>query len=606
MASQNSTTNQPRINFHTLATVFRCFHFLKPYLWLTVGSYLGLLTINLLKIVSPQLIRWIIDKGIGGKDLNLLTWAILGLLGLTVLKGVATFLEGRWTEVASQHVAFDARNAIQSKLTDLSFSYHDRVQAGQLLSRTIQDVDRIRFLTGRAIVRIIDSIILLIGTAVILIWMNPQLGLLSILAMPILVYRAVQFGGKVRYLAVRIQNQLALLTTRIEQNLRGARVVKAFAQEDREIARFNEANETWFDLSTQTNRIESVNLPMLDLIANIGTVAILWYGGWLVIHQQLTLGELVSFTTYLGQLVFPIRNLGSVIPAVAIASAAADRVFEILDSTSDVKDAPGAVPMPPVRGDVRFENVTFTYSKRGHVLEKINFEAPAGSVVALVGPTGSGKTTIVNLIPRFYDPTSGKITIDGQDIRNYTLHSLRNQVGIVLQETSLFATTVRANIAFGRPDASEEEVVTAAKAAQAHEFILEMPKGYDTILGEKGVNLSGGQKQRLAIARVILMDPRILILDDATSSVDTGTEFLIQQAFDQLMVGRTTFVIAHRLSTVYKADIILVLDKGKIVAQGKHGELMRTSPLYAEICERQLKPEDDAADALQRQRMEGR
>jgi ATP-binding cassette subfamily B protein len=333
-------------------------------------------------------------------------------------------------------------------------------------------------------------------------------------------------------------------------------------------------------------------MPLLNLIANLSSVAILWYGGLLVIDSHLTLGELVAFTTYMAQLLAPIRQLGMVLPAITIASASAERVFEILDAVPDVRDAPEAVDLKMGKGHVRFENVSFSYGKHSSVLRDITFEALPNQVVALLGPTGSGKTTITNLIPRFYDPTEGRTTIDGQDLREVTIKSLRNQIGMVLQETTLFAASIGENIIFGKPDATQEEIDAACKAAQAYEFIQQTAHGYETLVGERGVTLSGGQKQRVAIARALLTNPRILILDDATSSVDSETEHLIQLALEKVMEGRTTFVIAHRLSTVQRADMILVLEKGRIAARGKHEELLKISPLYQSIYHQQLKPKE--------------
>ncbi len=570
----------------------RCLGYLRPYWRLTSSAYAVLLAINGLALVIPQFIRWIVDRGIRGQETHLLGWSVLALLGLTLIKGGLSFLQGKWVEVASQSVAYDLRNAIHRKLAALSFSYHDRTETGQLLSRAVQDVERIRFLTGRALLRIAEGGTLLLGTAVMLLAMNPRLALLALAALPLLAYRALAFGRHFRPLSLAIQQQLAVLTTRLEQNLRGARVVKAFAQEEAEIAHFDRENHRWFDLAAQAARLQALNLPMMDLIANVGTISIIWYGGQLVIRGDLTLGELVAFSTYLAQLVQPVRRLGFIVSAIAQAAAAGERIFEILDAVSEVRDAPDAKPLPPVAGHVRFEKVSFAYFGRHLVLREVSFEAMPGRVIALLGATGSGKSTIINLIPRFYDAASGRITVDGYDISRVTLNSLRDQVGIVLQETTLFASTIRENIAFGRPDATDQEILAAAQAAQAHEFIVKMPQGYDTLVGERGVTLSGGQKQRVAIARALLKDPRILILDDATSSVDTETEQLIQKALERLMHGRTSFVIAQRLSTVRMADLVLVLEKGRIVAQGTHKELLRTSGLYAEIYYRQLRPQE--------------
>jgi ATP-binding cassette subfamily B protein len=557
-----------------------------------IGAYLALLGINALAVTIPQFIRWIVDWGIRGQDISRLGASVLGLLGLTLVKGGLTFWQGRWTETASQSVAYDLRNAIHRQLAALSFSYHDRAETGQLLSRAVQDVDRIRFLTGRAFLRLTDGTVLLLGTAAILIAMNPRLAVLALCTMPFLGYRAFRFGRRLRPLSLAIQQQLAVLTTRLEQNLRGARVVKAFAQEKSEIARFDRENDRWFDLSARSARLEAFNEPLIDLIANAGTVFIIGYGGWLVIRGQLTLGELVAFTTYLAQLAQPVRRLGTIIPAITQAVASGERIFEILDTVSEVQDAPDAIPLPAVRGHVRFERVSFAYFGRHRVLAEVTFEALPGQVIALLGAAGSGKSTIINLIPRFYDPTEGRILIDGYDTRCVTLNSLRDQIGIVLQETMLFAATIRENIAFGRPDATKEGIVEAARAAQAHSFIVETPNGYDTLVGERGITLSGGQRQRVAIARALLKDPRILILDDATSSVDTETERLIQVALARLMRGRTSFVIAQRLSTLRLADLILVLDKGRIAASGTHEQLLRTSGLYAEIYHHQLRPQE--------------
>jgi ATP-binding cassette subfamily B multidrug efflux pump len=576
----------------------RCLSYLRPYWQLTGAAYLLLLTITGLALVIPQLIRSSVDRGIRGQDMHTLGLSVLAILGVTLLKGGLTFLQGRWTETASQGVAYDLRNTLYRKLSALSFSYHDHAQVGQLLSRSIQDVERIRFITGRAFLRLAEGSFLLIGTAVVLFWMNPALALLALGTMPLLAYRAAAFGRRFRPISLAIQQQLAVLTTRLEQNLRGARAVKAFAQEPAELARFERENDTWFDLSAEAARLQAVNVPLLDLIANIGVVVVVWYGGFLVIRGQLTLGELVAFSAYLGQLVQPVRRLGTILPAIAQATASGERVFEILDAASEVHDRPGALPLPRVRGHVRFERVSFAYFGRHRVLDDITFEVAPGQVVALLGPTGSGKSSIINLIPRFYEATQGRITIDGHDIRSVALNSLRDQIGIVLQETTLFAATIRENIAFGRPGASEADIVEAAQAAQAHEFIMTMPLGYETYVGERGVTLSGGQKQRIAIARALLKDPRLLILDDATSSVDTDTEQLIQRALEQLMRGRTSFIIAQRLSTVRMADLILVLNKGRIAARGTHEELLRTSDLYTEIYHRQLRAQKKQANTV--------
>jgi ABC-type multidrug transport system fused ATPase/permease subunit len=585
----DQTHSKPPLN----KILWRCYQYLLPYWKLVSGAYLALLAVLAVNLLIPQFIRWIIDTGIRGSQPEVITWAVLALLGLTLLKGVLNFYQGVWSEVASQNVAFDLRNEIQEKLTQLSFSFHDQSETGELLSRAVQDVERIRFLTGRATLRILEGTLMLVVTSAVLLTMNTILAVMVMALLPFMVWRALRFGRQFRPLSLLVQQQLAVLTTAVEQNLRGSKMVKAFAQEKAEINRFEEENNTWFNLSARSAQMQAINIPFLFLIANAATVLVLWYGGLQVINENFTLGELVAFITYLGLLIEPVRRLGMIIPAVTIAGASAERIFEILDTVPDVRDAPDAKPLPGLKGGVRFENVSFAYDRR-KVLHGIDFSVDAGQIVALLGPTGSGKSTIISLVARFYDPTNGRILVDGYDIRKATLHSLRSQIGIVMQETTLFATTIRENIAFGVGQASDDEIIEAAKSAQAHDFILQMPQGYQTKVGERGVTLSGGQKQRIAIARALLMNPRLLILDDATASVDTETEHLIQQALQRLMQNRTTFVIAHRLSTVRQANLILVLESGRIAARGTHESLLSTSRLYAEIYQKQLKPQESS------------
>lgn len=584
----------PRTETPLLKLLWRVYGYLRPYWKQTLVAYASLFAILGLNTMIPQFLGWIIDTGVKGNQPQVLTWSVLVLLGLTVLKGVLNYYQGTMSEVASQNVAFDLRNEIQKKLTSLSFSFHDQSEAGELLSRAVQDVERIRFLTGRATVRILEGALLLVVTAIVMLVMDYRLALLVLATMPLLVYRALYFGSRFRPLSQLVQKQLAVLTTAVEQNLRGTREVKAYVQEDAEIERFGRENARWFDLSARSAQMQAVNLPLLFLIANLGYVAIILYGGRQVIQGQITIGEIIAFITYVGQLIEPVRRLGMIIPAVAIAGSAAERIFDILDTVSEVRDEPGAVPIGQIQGRVEFEHVSFSYGRK-KVLNDINFRVEAGQTIALLGSTGSGKSTIISLVPRFYDPSEGRVLVDGTDVRKVTLHSLRSQIGIVMQDTTLFAGTIRENITFGNEQASEEEIIRAARAAQAHEFIIQSAQGYDTRVGERGVTLSGGQRQRLAIARALLMDPRILILDDATASVDAETEHLIQLAFQNLVRGRTTFVIAHRLSTVRNADQIIVMDKGRIQAMGTHETLLTSSRLYVEIYNRQLKRQETTA-----------
>lgn len=573
-------------------------------------AYLGSIGQSAMALLIPQLVKAIVDSGIGNVPLaqsmpllyqfvtdtgiteskmSLVTWSVFLLLLLSLVRGYCTYLSGVSSEMMSQGAAFRLRNQMYDRLCHLSFRFHDTSQAGDLLARASQDVERLRFLCGRAFLSILNAFLLMVATAIVLFVMNPTLALLAMSVIPLLIYQAWSFAIRYRPLSQKIQAQLGTLTTVLEQNLRGIRVVKAFAQEELQVDQFHHANDEWFGLSADAARLRSIRIPLLDLIAGLGTVLVIYFGGRAVISQTLTLGDLLAFITYLGQLILPIRRMGMIIPFVAMAGASSQRVFEILDEESDIADSPNAQVMPPVQGKVEFQGVSFNYTDTNRAITDVNFVLEPGQILALLGPTGSGKSTLINLIPRFYDPSGGAIRIDGMDIRDVTLHSLRRQISSVLQDPLLFATSIRENISFGLESATEEQIVAAAKAAQAHEFIMEMPEQYDTRIGERGITLSGGQRQRVSIARALITDPRILILDDATSSVDTETERQIQAALDRLMENRTSIVIAQRLSTVRRADKILLLDKGQVSAFGTHNDLWQESPLYRSIYEGQMR-----------------
>jgi len=569
----------------------RIFSYLAPYWHLEVLAYLAMLGISGVLLYRPKMIQEVVDQGIGLGNTAILSRSVLLILIFTALQGALRFVETYLTEWISQRISYTMRNQLYERLTSLSFRYHDTSQAGQLLSRTTSDVDRIRRFTGRAILQLVQALVLLGSTIVILVSMQPVLAGLSLLVMPIILVYMSKYTGRIHPLWHARQDQVGVLTSRLEQNLHGMRVVRGFAQEEAEIARFAKDNDKVFDISMTIVRINALAMPLVVLMAYASAVVIIWLGGRYVIGGQLTLGGLIAFNTYVMQLVGPIRRLANLANMLGESRASADRVFEVLDAKSEVEDAPDAVPLGEIRGEVTFDHVSFEYQDGFQALRDVTFTVEAGSVVALLGPTGSGKSTITNLIPRFYDVTEGAIRIDGIDIRKVTLNSLRRQIGIVLQETILFATTIRENITFGRPDATQEEIEQAAKAAAAHEFIMAFPDGYDTYVGERGSTLSGGQRQRIAIARALLLNPRILILDDATSSVDTETEQEIQAALARLMEGRTSFIIAQRVSTVRNADLILVMDQGRLVARGKHEELIRESGIYNEIYHRQLRQE---------------
>ena len=583
-----------------MKTLLRVLGFLKPFWRYTAGAYLSLLAITGLNLVMPLILAWAVNNGITNGHVSTIEKAAALLVGLAVFRGIFTFFQGYLSEVASQGVAYDLRSKVYEHLQQLSFSYHDQAQTGQLMARATSDVEVIRQFTGRGFISLANIAVMVVAVGAVLFTMNWHLALASCVAFPFIFLTANRFNKTFRPLSQQIQQELAVLTTILQENLAGVRIVRAFAREPEQAAAFTKQNDYLLDKSLDAVKAQRSALPLMDLISNMTTVVVLWYGGMLVIQHSLNLGDLVAFNIYLASLVLPIRRLGFLVAMLSRAIASGDRVFEILDAKSEVTDAPGAVDLPPIEGRVTFRNVTFRYSGLETVLRDVSFAAEPGQMIALLGGTGSGKSTIINLIPRFYDVTSGAVLVDDMDVRKVRIESLRRQIGIVLQETVLFSGTIRENVSYGRPDADLDSIVEAAKAARAHDFIMSFPDGYDTLVGERGVTLSGGQKQRVAIARALLLDPRILILDDSTSSVDMETEYLIQQALDVLMKGRTTFVIAQRISTVRKADVILVLDKGRIVARGTHEQLIEESGLYAELYDLQLKAEREAAAAGER------
>ncbi|MCB9150965.1 MAG: ABC transporter ATP-binding protein [Caldilineaceae bacterium] len=573
----------------------RVIRYLSPYKFWAVGATLSLILVTAMNLVTPQLLRWVVDGGITAKDGWVITWGTAALAVVAIARGIFNFTQTFWGEQASQSVAFDMRNELYAKIQGLSFSYHDQAQTGQLMTRATNDVDLVRQFIGQGLFQVINAVVMVIGSASVLLWMNWELGLVTLLTVPAIGLVLAQFARNIRPMFGIIQKKLGGLNSILQENLAGIRVVKAFARSGFEEDRFEKANTDYKETNLDFVRAASASFPLIFLFSNFGTILILGYGGFQVIGNRLSVGELVAFNTYLMFLVQPMMTIGFVSSIVIRAGVSAERIFEVLDAANAVVDNPNARTLPPVVGRVEFENVRFRYvGQEQDVLAGVSFIAEPGQTVAILGSTGSGKSTIINLLPRFYDVTDGRVLVDGQDVREVTLDSLRSQIGIVLQETTLFSGTIRDNIAYGRPDATDEEVLAAAKAAQAHNFILEQPKGYETEVGERGVGLSGGQKQRVAIARALLLDPRILILDDSTSAVDAETEYQIQQALDKLMVGRTSFVIAQRISTVRNAGLVLVLDKGRIAASGTHESLMMDSPLYAEIVQSQLRQDTDA------------
>ncbi|NMC80682.1 MAG: ABC transporter ATP-binding protein, partial [Chloroflexi bacterium] len=520
--------------------------------WKTaLGALVSLLLVNAANLYTPQLLRQLIDEGISKLDLQRIWWVAWALVAVAVGRGVFNFLQGYLSEVTSQGVAYELRNEIFSRLQQLSFSYHDRSQTGKLMTRMTSDVELVRTFSGSGLLQLLSAITLLVGTLVILFSMNARLTLIFLLMLPPIGGIFAIFVKQLLPLSSAVQRKLGALNNVLQENLAGIRIVKAFAREDYERGRFLERNNDLLDQNIYLLRLFSTFFPIVFFVANLGVVGVVWIGGLQVMGQSMSLGELVAFVGYQSFFLMPIFMLGFIGSALSRAEASAQRIFEVIDAQSEVIEKPGAIVLPRLAGRVAFDQVSFRYfGSENDVIQDVSFEAQPGQTIAILGQTGAGKSTIINLIPRFYDVTSGQVCVDGYDVREVTLDSLRSQIGIVLQETTLFSGTIRENIAYGRPDADLDGIIAAAKAAQAHEFIRELPDGYDTLIGERGVGLSGGQKQRVAIARALLLDPRILIMDDSTSSVDAETEYQIQQALNRLRQGRTTFIIAQRISTV--------------------------------------------------------
>ena len=517
----------------------------------------------------------------------------IAIIALSIVRGVLSFLQTYLGEALSQLVAFDIRNRFYNHVQHMSFGFHDRHHTGNLMSRAITDVENIRMFINMGLVRMPYFMALFIIVGIILMWMDWRLGLLSTSFLPFVAYHSVVMRLKMRAIWLSVQEKMAELNTVLQENLTGVRVVKAFAAEKHEEERYSTRNASVAEDMVEAEKLRASNTSFMNFAFLVALALIIWIGGWRVINGDMSLGELAAFVFYMQILSMPVRMTAWMVNAYARATSAGQRLFEILDTESPVQEHPDADEMPRVKGHVRFENVSFSYDDGVPVLRGVNIDARPGMVIALLGAPGSGKSTVVNLISRFYDVNGGKITIDGIDVRDVTFESLRRNVGFVQQDVFLFTTSMKENIAYGRESASAAEVTQAAKIAQLHDFIESLDQGYETPIGERGSTLSGGQRQRMSIARAVLLDPPVLILDDSTSSVDAGTEELIRQAMVSVMQGRTTFVIAHRLSTVHRADMILVMQEGQIVEQGTHQELLAASGLYRDIYELQLRPQEE-------------
>lgn len=552
-----------------------------------------LLLLTGLNLLVPRIIQNVIDQGlVQGQTIQLVRSALL-LFALGLASAILSLGNRYGSEWIAARVGYDLRNRMYDHIQHLPFTYHDHVQSGQLISRCIEDVRAIERFAGGAVADLVRFVLLTVGILYIMLSANSTLAVIALVPIIPLILMTSIFGTKVGGLFFAVDNAVGDVSNRLQENVVGVQVVRAFAREEHETKRFTDANkvvfQTWVKVIDEWSKI----MPTTNWLTAVSIILILWFGGQMVMDGTLTIGAIVAFNAYILMLAEPAQQLTGLVNAGGEAAAGAQRVFEVLDTEPVIQSSAEAVKLDTLRGEVEFRDVGLKYKdERTASLNGISLQVEPNRIIALIGQTGSGKTSFVNLIPRFYDVTAGSVLVDGVDVREMDLVSLRRQIGIVLQTSLLFSDTIKANIAYGRPDATADEIVAAAKAAQAHEFIEGFTNGYGTIVGERGVTLSGGQRQRVAIARALLMNPRILILDDSTSSVDTQTEKLIQAALDALMEGRTTFVIAHRLSTVRRADMILVMDKGQIVERGTHTELLKQGGLYKEIHD--LQPVDHA------------
>jgi len=573
-----------------ITNLWRAFGYVRPYAKEAILAIILLVLVVSVDLIIPRLIQVVIDEGVAKQNQEVIIRTSLLMVGISVISTLFMIGNTIFTVRASRGFEADLREVIFKKIQTFSFGNLDDFTTGQLLTRMTSDLNQVRHIITMTFRMYLRMPLTFIGSISIMVVTNPQLSLVMAVLLPIVLVLVTALIKIVEPLYTRVQEKLDQLNQVLQENLIGIRVVKAFVRRDYENRRFETRNEELYGTAVKATRVISIFNPMVTVLLNLGIVAVIYYGGIQVSTGIATIGQIMAFLNYINQAFTPVLTLSSQAGLISAAEASARRIFRVLDTVPEVGDKSDAIILDGLKGRVVFEDVSFVYNEDGGdpVLSHISFTAEPGQTVAVLGATGSGKSTLINLIPRFYDATSGRVIIDGVDVRDIEMESLRGNIGINLQESILFSGTIKDNIKYGRSNATDEEVVEAAKATQAHDFITKFPDGYDTMVGQRGVNLSGGQKQRIAIARALLVKPRILILDDSTSSVDVATEAKIEKTLDDLMKGSTRFVIAQRISTVLTADKILVLENGRIVAEGTHQQLMETSPIYREIYGSQL------------------
>ncbi|PYZ97959.1 multidrug ABC transporter ATP-binding protein [Alteribacter lacisalsi] len=572
-------------------TFKRLKHFYWPYKGYFFWSILFLLLVTGITVVYPVILQFTIDNVIVAGNYGLVPYVAVGFFLLMALKGLFTYFHQYLGDLFGIKAVYKVRDALYYKLQFLPFRYYDNARTGDLMSRLTADVEGFRFFLSFGFAQLIN-LTMLVGLSMgIMVFYSPSLALITLIAMPFLAVTVYQFDKKVHPAFTDIRKSFAGMTTKVQENISGMNTVKSLSKEDFEMGRFDTKNTDYKDKYVYTANIWAKYFPLMELIGQISVVVLLGYGGYLVITEAITPGVLVAFFSLIWYIIGPLMNLGFIVNTFSQSKASGERLLQVFDESEDIFDKPGAISVERLDGHIQFDRVSHRYSEEEELaLDDISFDAPPGKTIGLIGATGSGKTSITQLISRFYEPDRGTIFVDGRSIDSYTLKSLRKNIGVVLQESFLFSSSIKDNISYGAPDASMDQIQDAAKRAQAHDFIMELPNGYDTVLGERGMGLSGGQKQRIAIARAICIDPSILILDDATSAVDMETEGKIQAAFREVMKGRTTFIIAHRISSLMHADEIIVLDNGEVAERGSHDDLLKSDAgIYKRIYDIQFK-----------------